>query len=53
MFDEVFAGATPPRQITAVGNHDTQMELNGLTQAQAAVETLQLLGVENVHTDTR
>ena len=53
VFDEVFAGVTPPRQITAVGNHDTQMELNGLTQAQAAVETLQLLGVENVHTDTR
>lgn len=53
VFDEVFAGVTPPRQITAVGNHDTQMGLNGLTEAQAAVETLQLLGVENVHTDTR
>ena len=53
VFSEVFAGVTPPRQITAVGNHDTQMELNGLSQLEAAAETLQLLGVENTHTDTR
>ena len=53
VFNEVFAGTTPPRQITAVGNHDTQMELNELSQLEAAVETLQLLGVENTHTDTR
>lgn len=53
VFAETFAGLTPPRQITAVGNHDTQMNLNGLTEPEAAVETLQLLGVENTHTDTR
>ena len=52
LFDEVF-GATKPRFIAAVGNHDTTMQIAPLTELQAAEETLALVGVENTHTDVR